>query len=269
MTMNELPRSQVDALDIDTNYYHAGPPNGQSLVLLHGMSTSGDSFREYMHSLADEYHLIAPDIPGFGFSGNTEPYTIDHLIEWLASLIDKLALEPLILLGHSFGGILASAYALAYPEDISKLILLSPALFVGHTIPPFARRIGESRAVAETGIALSRVLLERQIRTQFYQPEQMADSIWDRRRADYSRARATAAAFNAAAALDITPRLTNLDKPTLVMWGNDDPVLAPSQAVLLEEFIDDIQIQFLENCGHVPMIEQRDEVARISREFIE
>jgi pimeloyl-ACP methyl ester carboxylesterase len=266
--MRELPQRRVDALGIGTNFHHAGEIGSKSLILLHGMSTSGDSFRELMYGLSDDHYLVAPDIPGFGLSDNTEPYSLDHLVEWLASFIDQLDLNPVYLLGHSFGGILASAYTLSYPEDIRKLILLSPALLVGQMIPPFARRMGESRVVTGAGVALSRLMLERQIRIQFHEPDRMDASIWDRRRADYSRARASAAAVSAVASVDLTPRLAEINKPTLVVWGSDDPVLAVSHAHQLEEFIGGVQIQLIDNCGHVPMIEKKDEMVRISREFM-
>jgi pimeloyl-ACP methyl ester carboxylesterase len=266
--MRELPQRRVDALGIQTNFHYAGESGSKPLLLLHGMSTSGDSFRELMYGLSDDYYLVAPDIPGFGLSDNTEPYSLDHLIEWLASFIDQLDLNPIYLLGHSFGGILASAYTLSYPEDIQKLILLSPALLVGQMIPPLARRMSASRVLTGAGIALSRLRLERQIRIQFHEPDRMDDSIWDRRRLDYSRARASAAAVSAFASVDLTPRLAEIDKPTLVVWGSDDPILAASHAHQLEGFINGVQIQLIDSCGHLPMIEQKDEMVKISREFI-
>ena len=267
--MNELPQRQVDALGIETNYHYAGSAADRPLLLLHGTSTSGDSFRELMYGLADRYFLIAPDIPGFGFSDNTEPYTLDHLIEWLASFIDQLQIESLTMVGHSFGGLLASAYTLNYPEDVAKLVLLSPALLVGQKIPSIAKSPGTARRVAGAGIALSRMLMERLIRIQFHEPERMEEGVWDRRRADYSRARASAAAVSAVATVDLTPRLANIDQPTLVIWGRDDPVLAASQAARLEYYMKNIRIQMLDSCGHVPMIEQSEEVIRISRDFIQ
>ena len=267
--MNELPQRQVDALGIDTNYHYVGSSAERPLVLLHGTSTSGDSFRELMYGLSDRYFLVAPDIPGFGFSDNTIPYTMDHLIEWLAALIDQLQLESVTLVGHSFGGLLASAYSLAYPEDIAKLVLFSPALLVGQKLPPIAKSPGAARRVAGAGITLSRMLLERLIRIQFHHPEMMEEAVWERRRADYSRARATAEAVSAVATIDLTPQLTDISQPTLIIWGRDDPILAPSQADKLEFYMNDIQIEMLENCGHVPMIEQREEVIRISRDFIQ
>lgn len=264
-----LPRQRVDALGVDTNYYYAGDRSGSSIVLLHGMSTSGDSFRELMFDLSDDYFLVAPDIPGFGHSQDTEPYTLDHLIEWLAAFIDQLGLAPINLIGHSFGGIVASAYVLGYPEDIEKLLLFSPALLISQQIPPLALKMSESRKVADAGIALSRLLLERQIRIQFYEPERMDEGVWQRRRDDYSRARASAAAVNAVASVDLTPRLSEISQPTLVLWGNDDPILTAPQSSDLERFFKRGEVRLLEQCGHVPMLERRDEVSKLSREFIQ
>ena len=70
---SEFPRHVVDALGIKTSYVTAGEPDGRPLLLLHGMTSSGDMYRELMHELADELWLIAPDIPGFGYSDSTTP----------------------------------------------------------------------------------------------------------------------------------------------------------------------------------------------------
>ena len=266
--MAELLQRQVDALGIKTNIHYAGTPGHQPILLLHGTSTSGDSFREVMQGLENNHYLIAPDIPGFGQSAETDPYSLDHLIEWLASLIDRLDFTSVDLVGHSFGGFLAAAYAIAYPEDVSKLLLMSPALLVGQSVPPIARRIGVPERAVRAGISLSRIMLERLIRIQFYQPERMEESVWERRRADYSRARASAAAVSAVASEDLTPYLSRLDKPTLVIWGEDDPVLSPSQAERLEKLLKDAQLQMLSECGHIPMIEQKEKVIELSKAFL-
>ncbi len=76
-----LEKCSINALGIQTNYYTMGRRNDQPIIMLHGMSTSADSFRETMHESADALWLIAPDIPGFGPSDNTAPYTIHHLVE--------------------------------------------------------------------------------------------------------------------------------------------------------------------------------------------
>ena len=267
--MHELPQRQVDALDITTNYHYAGHPENSTLLLLHGTSTSGDSFRELMNGLSDRYFLVAPDIPGFERTEHTEPYTIDHLTEWLAAFIDGLQLHSIGLVGHSFGGFLASAYTLSYPEDVAKLVLMSPALLVGKQVAPIARNSNTARRAAGVGIALSKMLLERLIRIQFHAPEKMDEGVWDRRRADYARARASADAVGAVATVDLTPQLDQIHSPTLVIWGEDDPILSSSQAAVLESSFQDVEVQMLANCGHIPMIEQHEEVIWISKDFFQ
>ena len=118
MKYPEIPRYYAGAYDIRTSYYMTGQHHGGTpVMMLHGMSTSADSFREIMHELGEVHWVIAPDIPGFGHSDNTAPYTIPHLVEWLADLQWALDLPPMAILGHSFGGILATSFALAYPEE--------------------------------------------------------------------------------------------------------------------------------------------------------
>jgi pimeloyl-ACP methyl ester carboxylesterase len=267
-TRTAFPRHEIDALGVKTNYYHSGSRHLTPVLLLHGTSTSGDSFRELMRDLSDICYLIAPDIPGFGESEMTEPYSIDHLVEWLASLVDHLNLDPVTLIGHSFGGMLAVAYALKYPEDVERLLLYSPAILVGQNVPQVLKSIGEGMRLAEAGIALSRVMLEKQIRIQFFDPSDMEEGIWDRRRVDYANARATAAALNAVAMTDLTTHLSEITQPTLIVWGEDDPILTSAHAEVLNQLIPNSSIEYVPACGHVPMLEQRSLVSAISREFI-
>jgi pimeloyl-ACP methyl ester carboxylesterase len=259
----ELPRYNTEALGIHTSYYTAGPADGRAIILLHGMSTSGDSFRELMHELAEEHRLIAPDLPGFGFSDNTSPYTIPHLVEWLADFADGLGLSSFHLLGHSFGGIVATGYALAYPEDTASLILLAPAVMVAGNYPEWLRKAGQRLGLVDLGVRASRVFLQRQIRSPFFDPAAQHESLWERRLLDYRRSRASAAAMNAAAFFDLRPRLGEVDHETTVIWGKNDPVLAASDAPTVARLMPRARLHVLEACGHAPMLEKRREVASI------
>jgi pimeloyl-ACP methyl ester carboxylesterase len=264
----ELPRRTVDALGIATSYYTAGRPEATPVILLHGMSTSGDSFRELMVELAAERRLIAPDLPGFGFSAHTSPYTIPHLVEWLAAFADALGLTTFYLLGHSFGGIVATSYALAYPEDIAGLILVAPAVMVAGNYPEWLRKAGKSLKLVEIGVRASRLFLQRQLRVPFYDPQRQHDSVWERRLADYRRSRASADAMNAAAFHDLRPRLKEISQATALIWGANDPVVAPTDAPAVARLMPQAQLHLLPACGHAPMLEQRAEVASIVRSFV-
>lgn len=266
----EVPRFELDALGIHTSYYEAGTPNGRPIILLHGMSTSADSFRETMHELADEHWLIAPDIPGFGYTASTTPYNFPHLVEWLAAFCEARHLPPVILLGHSFGGTLAVTYAVDYPNQVEKLLLLAPAVLSSVTYPDFVKRIGVGLGLIDLGSAVSqsKLWVRRQIKTPFYNPDLMHDSVWDRRLADYELARQSADVLKASAFHDLRPFLSNLHHEICMVWGENDGVVPPSDAAVLAGQFPDSQTHILPECGHAPMIEKQVEFQTIARAFL-
>lgn len=270
-TPKEHERRTVDALGIATSYYAAGDPSKDAVVLLHGMSSSGDSFREMMHALAGSYYLIAPDIPGFGYSDNTTPYRIPHLVEWLAALFDALELRPAHIGGHSFGGVLGTSFTYAYPEDVCSLMLLAPALLVVDEFPDWMlgmARYGFSQAVLDLGVRTSRIMLQRQIQAPFYDPGRLDESLWARRQRDYEHARASASALRAVALHDIAGELSELRRPNCLIWGQHDEVVNPAGGAILASVMPDTELHLLAECGHAPQIEQTERSAAIMRQFM-
>ncbi len=267
-----LPRSEIDAGGVRTSYYMAGEPGAPPIVLLHGMSASADSFRELMHALADEFYLIAPDIPGFGYSGDLAPYTKTALVNWLDSFGDALSLPRAGLLGHSFGGSLALVYAARHPERIGRLVLLAPSLLAAERYPAWLRRLGRLRLthwIMGLGTLVTRLNMQRQSQKPFHRPERFDNSLWERRAEDYRLARASAASLLAEAlhnGRDVLPLVT---QPTAIVWGEDDRVLRPSGAAELASSLPNAstRVFFLPDCGHVSMIEQPEMVLTITREW--
>ncbi|WP_420643792.1 alpha/beta fold hydrolase [Candidatus Leptofilum sp.] len=266
----QVPRFETDALGIHTSYYEMGVRNGRPIILLHGMSTSADSFRETMHELADDHWLIAPDIPGFGYTASTTPYNFPHLVEWLAAFCEVLHLPPVSLLGHSFGGTLAVTYAVDYPEQVEKLLLMAPAVLSSGSYPEFVKRIGVGLGLIDLGSAVSqsKLWVRRQIKTPFYNPELIDESVWDRRLADYELARQSADVLKASAFHDLRPSLSNLHHEICMVWGENDGVVPPSDADVLAEQFPNSQTHILPECGHAPMLEKQVEVQGIARQFL-
>jgi pimeloyl-ACP methyl ester carboxylesterase len=266
----EIPRFELDALGIHTSYYEIGRPNGRPLILLHGMSTSADSFRETMHELADDHWLIAPDIPGFGYTASTTPYNFPHLVEWLAAFLDARHLPQVALLGHSFGGTLAVTYAVDYPEHVTKLLLVAPAVLSSANYPEFVKRIGVGLGLIDLGSAVSqsKVWVRRQIKTPFYNPDLIDESVWDRRLADYELARQSADVLKASAFHDLRPSLAGLTHEICMVWGEDDGVVPPSDAEQLAAEFRQSQTHLLPECGHAPMLEKQPEFQTIARKFL-
>lgn len=116
---------QIDGISIF--YREAGPPDGPTLLLLHGLPSSSRMFEPLFARLSDRYHLIAPDYPGFGHSDWPDPrkfpYTFDHYAEVMTHFTEALGLSPYALYMQDYGGPVGFRMALAHPERIAALIV--------------------------------------------------------------------------------------------------------------------------------------------------
>jgi abhydrolase domain-containing protein 6 len=267
---SELPRQEVEALDIRTSYTYAGDPDLPLVVLLHGMSSSCDAYREVMHELADTFYLIAPDLPGFGQSEDTEPYTLPHLVEWLASFKKTLRLPKMMLVGHSFGGTLATNYTLFYPEDVTRLLLLDPAVLAGELFPDYFKRLGIALGLVDLGNSLSQlpIISESQSGRPFYDPDSIDKSVWPRRSVAFRQSRASGSVLKALAFQNLKPQLHKIEQPVCIIWGKEDPVLPVDQAQEIANELPNSQVFVWEECGHMPFLEKQEEFLKIARAFL-
>jgi pimeloyl-ACP methyl ester carboxylesterase len=108
-------------------YREAGDPRQPALVLLHGFPSSSVMFRDLIPRLADRFHVLAPDDPGFGRSDAPSPatfaYTFDHLTEIIDRLLDQQRLTRYSLFLQDYGGPIGFRLALAHPERIEALVI--------------------------------------------------------------------------------------------------------------------------------------------------
>ena len=107
-------------------YREAGPRDAPIVLLLHGFPTSSHQYRGLIARLADKYRVIAPDLPGFGFSdapdAKTFGYTFDHLAEVMESFTDALKLNRFALYVFDYGAPVGFRLAVSRPERIAALI---------------------------------------------------------------------------------------------------------------------------------------------------
>jgi esterase len=129
----------VDALRL--RYLEWGETRSDSIVLVHGFSSTADAWARVAEALAAEYHLIAPDLRGHGESewDPQERYSDDQLAADVHALVQQLGLLPFTLIGHSMGGAVAFTYAATYPEDVKRLVIEDSAPL------PAGRRLTELR----------------------------------------------------------------------------------------------------------------------------
>jgi len=104
----------------------AGDPQAPAVLLLHGFPTSSHMFRNLIPHLAGDYHVVAPDLPGFGFSDapdhKTFRYTFDHLAEVIADFVQQIGLKRFAVYVFDYGAPVGFRLALRYPDRLSALI---------------------------------------------------------------------------------------------------------------------------------------------------
>ena len=107
-------------------YREAGRKESPAILLLHGFPTSSHMFRNLIPALTDRYHVIAPDLPGFGFSDSPDRkqfrYTFEHLAQVIDSFTQAIGLKQFALYVFDYGAPIGFRVALAHPERITAII---------------------------------------------------------------------------------------------------------------------------------------------------
>jgi pimeloyl-ACP methyl ester carboxylesterase len=117
--------STIDGVEVF--YREAGPKDAPAVLLLHGFPTSSHMFRELIPRLADKYHVIAPDYPGFGYSGSPDhgafPYTFEHYATIVDKLLQQLSVTKYAIYVMDYGAPVGFRLATMHPERVSAFLV--------------------------------------------------------------------------------------------------------------------------------------------------
>ena len=122
--MTRYHQATIDGCSIF--YREAGPKTAQTILLLHGFPTSSHMFRNLIPALAERYHVVAPDLPGFGFSTAPDQkqfqYTFDHLARIIGQFVEAIGLKRYAIYVFDYGAPVGLRLALAHPEQVTAII---------------------------------------------------------------------------------------------------------------------------------------------------
>ena len=126
VTIPKVSLKHLQADGVDVFYREAGPPDAPLILLMHGFPASSHMFRGLMPRLAGRYRVIAPDLPGFGFTNVPEErhyaYSFDALAKTTGAFVDALALKRYALYVFDYGAPVGLRLAVAHPERVTALI---------------------------------------------------------------------------------------------------------------------------------------------------
>ena len=124
----------VEINGLDIFYREAGNPDNPTILLLHGFPTSSHMFRDLIPQLADRYHLVAPDYPGYGYSSMPSvdefEYSFDNVANIVDKFIDKVGLKTYSLYLMDYGAPIGFRIATKHPERVEKLIIQNGNAYV-------------------------------------------------------------------------------------------------------------------------------------------
>jgi pimeloyl-ACP methyl ester carboxylesterase len=267
--------AEVDGVRV--HYQEAGRTTDPAVVLIHGFSSSTLVWSRVFLPLADEgFRVIAVDLLGYGYSGKprSQSYTIEGQARMIVGLLDKLGIAEAHLVGSSYGGAVAAACALDYPERLEKLVLVGSISNNEATKFLLLRLFGFPLIgdIVSPFLLSSRSLLRRRMRKVY----ERHSWVLDERRVE-ARHRPLRAA-NTHRAIIRTVRNWDAERierdadlirhRTLLIWGDNDPEVPLRHGERLNQSIKESRLIVFRNCGHLPQEEYPIGFTEILAEFL-
>ncbi|WP_017732426.1 alpha/beta fold hydrolase [Nafulsella turpanensis] len=280
LVMNSQARSEAAGEFIQlsqgtTHYRLLGPPEGELVVLIHGGMVSGMYAwdKNYQVLVENGYRVLKYDLYGRGYSDRLEvAYTPELFFGQFEELLDSLAIkEPFYLAGLSLGSMPAIDYTARHPEQVKKLMLISPAargLFNLHPLLEVPLLSDFLMTVYWQPRAIDQQMKE------FYKPENFQDYKEELKKmvryegykdSNYST-------WIHTLTYSMEPFIRQIAKegtPVALVLGAHDPYLAPDEANIYQEMIPELEVFIIDEAGHVVNFEKPEEVNKLMLNFFQ
>src|SRR6201988_2687344 len=265
-------------------YREAGLKTAPNLLLLHGFPTSSHMFRNLIPALADRYHVVAPDLPGFGFSdspdGKRFRYTFENLTKAIDSFTESLGLERFAIYVFDYGAPVGFRLALAHPERITAIISQNGNAYeegLSQGWSPIQKYWKEP--TAENRAALRDFLTPEATKSQYLHGVQ--DETLVAPEAYTLDSALLARPGNDEIQLDLSldyasnvalyPKFQDYFRtkqpPLLAVWGKSDPFFLPPGAEAFKRDNPRAEVRFYDT-GHFPLETHHQEIAGAMRDFL-
>lgn len=271
--------------DVKVFYREAGDRNAPTVLLLHGYAASSFMYRNLIPKLADKYHVIAPDLPGFGFTEaparGQYNYTFEQLAQTMTQFTEQLKLQRYAMQVFDYGAPVGWRMALAHPERVTAIVSQNGNAYAeglgagwapiqkywqaptqanrealhAFTTPTsikwqYLEGVPDKSLVAPDAIALESLLVSRPGNA-----EVQLDLLLDY-------------ASNVAKYPEFQAYFRQHQPPLLAVWGKNDPFFLPAGAEAWKRDIPHAQVHFYDT-GHLALETHGEEIGRVIRAFLD
>jgi len=272
----------VEVAGARVHFAELGPPEAEqhplAIVFVHGLSGCWQNWLENMPHFARRHRVLALDLPGFGSSPAPEwEISIPAYGQLLLDFCDAVGVRDCAVIGNSMGGFVSAEAAIANPSRFERLALVSAA-----GVSSARLRRQPTEAAARMIAAGTPLVLRAQTRA-FRRPRARAmafggifddpqalppELIWEFFEGGM-RGDAFVQALTGLAGYDFLDRLDAIHVPTLIVWGRQDHVVPPADALGFAQRIEHAELEVFDRCGHVPMAERPVRFNRLLERFVD
>lgn len=278
MMLVQTPQDRyVQVGPINTRYWTSGD-KGTTVILLHGIGSSVETWAYNINVLAQHHRVYAVDLVGAGRSDKPPAtYSLTYLAQFVLGFMDAISIECASLVGNSLGGGVALQFALNFPQKVEKLILVN-SLGLGKEITltlrlvtlPFVGRLFSPSRMG-TALLLKQsvyysTLISNDLVELFYQIASLPkawEALLELINTNIDLFGVRTEIYN-----PIVDRLATITAPTLVLWGRQDRVLPVAHAAVATKGLPNARIHIFDPCGHWSQVERSEEFNTLVLEFL-
>ena len=274
----------VSVDELKVFYRDAGDPKAPAVLLLHGFPTSSHMFRDLIPALADRYHVVAPDLPGFGFTDAPDrarfKYTFDHLADVIDRFTEVVGLSRYAIYVFDYGAPVGFRLALRHPERVSAVITQNGNAYLEGLSEGWNPIQAYWRDPSPQNRAALRAFLTPETTQWQYThgvptPERLSPDAWTLDSALLARPGNDEIQLdlfgdyqsNVALCPKFQEYFRTRRPPLLAVWGKNDPFFLPPGAEAFKRDNPDAEIHLLD-AGHFALESQAPEIAAIIRDFL-
>lgn len=238
----------------------------KTLVLVHGLGASAERWIGVIPKFAKHYNVIVPDLIGFGYSDKPIlDYTPDFFSAFLGKFLDALEIKHPNLIGSSLGGYVAAEYTSANPNNVEKLVLVSPAGTMKQSTPALDAYIMAALYPNEQSSKNAFELMESSGKE--VDPEIVKGFI-ERMHLPNAKLAFMSTILGLKNSAIISPKLHMIQSPTLIIWGSKDPVIPIINAEGFVSYIPNCRFYTMDGCGHTPYVQEPEVFSSIVLDFL-
>ncbi|RZG79700.1 alpha/beta hydrolase [Acinetobacter sp. WCHAc060033] len=262
--------------DVVWSYSEGGPKNKPTILLIHGLASSRDTWNSVAKSLTPYYHVIIPDLPSAGATQVPANFdlSVPNVTEQLRHFIEAAHIQDnLNIAGHSLGGTIAMFYASQYPFDTKSLFLMSTGGIFKSTNTNYLRNpiYLKQLLITQKGdldFVMNKVMFHQPFTASIIKNEQ--EKLFIAKSADTAKIINQIDALNRLyTPMTFTTMLKNIEAPTMILWGAQDQIVNVDVANELKSVLKRPENPIiLQRVGHMPLLEAPERVAENYLSFL-